>query len=123
MSGDSEEKVLFHSGDTQLEGLLEGASANSGAVITHPHPLYGGDMHNHVVGIIRQVYHQKGFTTLRFNFRGTGSSQGRYDNGKGEQADLIAAVNFLRKRGIDRIDLAGYSFGSWINDRPRIDFI
>ena len=115
MSSDLEEKVLFRSGDFELEGLVENTSNDSGVVITHPHPLYGGDMNNHVVGIIRQAYRKKGFTTLRFNFRGTGSSQGRYDNGMGEQTDLTAAVSFLHERGLEFICLAGYSFGSWIN--------
>lgn len=115
MSNDLEEKVFFRSGDIALEGLVENASKDRGVVITHPHPIYGGDMNNHVVGIIRQAYRKKGFTTLRFNFRGTGSSQGRYDNGMGEQTDLAAAISFLRERGLKTIDLAGYSFGCWIN--------
>ena len=115
MSSDLEEKVCFRSGDIALEGLVENASKENGVVITHPHPLYGGNMNNPVVGIIRQAYRRKGFTTLRFNFRGTGSSQGRYDDGVGEQTDLTAAVSFLCERGFNTIHLAGYSFGSWIN--------
>jgi alpha/beta superfamily hydrolase len=110
-----EETVCFRSGDIALEGLVQSGSKDRGAVITHPHPLYGGDMNNHVVAIIQQAYRKKGYTTLRFNFRGTGSSQGRYDNGIGEQNDIAAAVSFLRERGHKKIALAGYSFGVWIN--------
>ncbi len=115
MSSDVEEAVCFRSGNVTLQGLVESGSKNCGAVITHPHPLYGGDMNNHVVAIIRQAFLKKGYTTLRFNFRGTGSSQGRFDNGIGEQADLAAAISFLRERGLTKIALAGYSFGVWIN--------
>lgn len=115
MSSDAEEAVCFRAGGIDLEGLMESGSTESGAVITHPHPLYGGDMNNHVVAIIQQAYRKKGYTTLRFNFRGIGSSQGRYDDGIGEQNDLEAAVSFLRERGLKKIALAGYSFGVWIN--------
>jgi len=56
-----------------------------------------------------------GFTTLRFNFRGVGGSQGNYGNGIGEQEDVRAAVAYLADIGIRQIDLAGYSFGAWVN--------
>lgn len=114
MSGDSAERVIFSSGGFDIEGLIESGAGKLGAVVAHPHPLYGGNMNNPVVGIIHQAYRKKGYTTLRFNFRGTGSSQGRYDQGVGEQVDLIAAVNLLRQRGLETIELAGYSFGAWI---------
>lgn len=110
-----EEKVYFNSGNLSIEGLLDTKSADHGLIITHPHPLHGGDMHNLVVDIVRQVFEQRDFTTLRFNFRGTGGSQGHYDNGIGEQEDVLAAVSFLQNKGIDSIVLAGYSFGAWVN--------
>ncbi len=96
---------------------MEFGSARKGIVITHPHPLYGGDMHNPVVDTIRKVYRKKGYTTLRFNFRGTGQSQGKHDAGQGEQADVRAAVDKLKADGLEEIHLAGYSFGAWINAR------
>jgi alpha/beta superfamily hydrolase len=114
MSGDSAERIVFPSGGVELEGLIERGSGDFGAVVAHPHPLYGGNMNNPVVEIIHQAYRNKGYTTLRFNFRGTGSSQGRYDNGIGEQDDLMAAVELLRNRGLETIELAGYSFGAWV---------
>ena len=110
-----EEHISFLSENYQLEGLLEKNSIEKGVVITHPHPLYGGDMHNFIVDLIARTYQKKGFTTLKFNFRGTANSQGSYDNGSGEQEDVHAALATLAKMGIKKIDLAGYSFGAWVN--------
>ncbi len=109
-----EKKVVFPCGGIELEGLLNQNSSTRGVVITHPHPLYGGNMYNPVVEAISEKYHENGLTTLRFNFRGCGESQGVHDNGPGEQKDLAAAVNFLDTLGLKKIDLAGYSFGAWI---------
>ncbi len=110
-----EEKISFLSRDYKIEGLLEKVSEDKGVVITHPHPLYGGDMYNKVVDIIASAYQKNGFTTLRFNFRGVGESQGNYDDGNGEQKDVGSAISYLSEIGIKKIDLAGYSFGAWIN--------
>ena len=110
-----EEKVCFRSGDFELEGLFESGRTARGVVITHPHPLYGGNMHNPVVDAIRRVYRMKGFATLRFNFRGAGESEGLHDNGVGEQVDVLAALSFLTGSGFQPVDLAGYSFGAWVN--------
>jgi alpha/beta superfamily hydrolase len=110
-----EEKIRFLSGKYEIEGGLEKSSLQKGAVITHPHPLYGGDMHNNVVAAITRVYQQSGYTTLRFNFRGVGNSQGKHDNGIGEQEDVRAAISYLSNLGIGQIDLTGYSFGAWVN--------
>ena len=110
-----EGKIRFLSDGHEIEGRLEKNSLQKGVVITHPHPLYGGDMHNNVVKAIARVYRQNGDTSLRFNFRGVGNSQGRHGNGIGEQADVQAAVSYLADLGIEEIDLAGYSFGAWVN--------
>jgi len=110
-----EEMIQFDSGGCILEGLLGKASGDKGAIITHPHPLYGGDMHNNVVEWITHAYQSYDYTTLRFNFRGVGGSQGVHDNGIGEQKDVLAALSALKDQGVLRIDLTGYSFGSWIN--------
>jgi uncharacterized protein len=110
-----EQRVEFNSDPgIILEGLLSEGTTGHGVVITHPHPLYGGDMSNIVVETIQNAYQKKGHTTLRFNFRGMGKSTGSYDDGNGEQADVIAAFNFLKEHGLQSIDLAGYSFGSWV---------
>ena len=110
-----DEKVTVASHKAVLEGLIHRSHSAMGVVITHPHPLYGGDMYNPVVEAIESAYRKEGFTTLRFNFRGTGSSTGRHDQGVGEQADVIAAVDYLRKTGLSSIHLSGYSFGAWVN--------
>ena len=87
------EKILFPSGSLHLEGLLIRGKIPKAVVISHPHPLYGGDMDNYVVGLISQAFEEKGWTTLRFNFRGVGRSQGDFDQGIGEEEDVLAAVN------------------------------
>lgn len=109
-----EDLITFDADGFKLEGLYFHQSDTKAAVITHPHSLYGGDMYNSVVYTIHKTYLQSGYTTLRFNFRGVGKSEGRFDDGIGEQDDLQAAFNFLKYRGFNDIHLAGYSFGSWV---------
>lgn len=117
-----ETRIRFESGSLQLVGMFAPGRSGRGAVITHPHPLYGGDMANVVVETVTEAYRQKGFATLRFNFRGVGGSEGRYDDGMGEREDVAAAMAYLRDRGIAEIDLAGYSFGAWVNARlPEVE--
>lgn len=110
-----EKTVFFKSEKLELEGLLGRESDDRAVVVTHPHPLYGGEMHNPVVEIIARAYQQIGYTTLRFNFRGVGRSRGTYDDGKGEGQDVLAARSYLWNLGFKTIDLAGYSFGAWVN--------
>jgi len=121
MKTGKEEKITFPSGTLSLEGLLSRGEGDRGVVISHPHPLYGGEMGNQVVGIIQEVFAGKGWTTLRFNFRGVGRSQGGYDEGIGEQEDVRAAVRYLKDLGIKEIYLAGYSFGAWVNAQAALD--
>lgn len=95
-----------------LEGALAvppGASA--GVVVCHPHPLYGGDMDSPVVTEIARACADSGLATLRFNFRGVGDSGGAWDEGRGEQDDVRAALAHLQAR-LPRVALAGYSFGA-----------
>ena len=110
-----EEPVLFESTNIKIEGLFCSMPGNRGVVITHPHPLYGGNMYNNVVESLARIYQLAGYTTLRFNFRSVGSSEGQYDNGVGEQEDVKAALRYLTHGGKKVLDLAGYSFGSWVN--------
>ena len=114
MANHTEEKITFQSDGLQLQGRLHRAGVN-GVVVTHPHPLYGGDMNNPVVETITQAYQHKGYTTLRFDFRGVGDSQGMYDEGIGEKRDVCQAMAYLAQINIENICLAGYSFGAWIN--------
>lgn len=110
-----EERIQFESGALSIQGLINHGQGRKGVVITHPHPQFGGDMYNPVVESIAHVYQRQGITTLRFNFRGVGSSQGSYSDGIGEQEDVLAALRCLRDNGQEHIDLAGYSFGAWVN--------
>jgi hypothetical protein len=110
-----EELIVFHSEGLALEGLFEKNNGQKGVIITHPHPLYGGDMYNPVVETIKNAYQKKGYATLRFNFRGTGNSQGEFEDGKGEIKDLAEAVSFMKTRDISETEVAGYSFGVWVN--------
>ena len=109
-----ETKVHFTSSGYRLEGCLDEGSSRA-VVITHPHSLYGGNMHNPVVATIAKIFQQRGYTTLRFNFRGVENSQGAYDEGRGEREDVRQAVAYLQKQGFGPIELSGYSFGVWVN--------
>jgi alpha/beta superfamily hydrolase len=112
------EAVSFETDDgLTIEGLLHlpEATPAAGIVVCHPHPQYGGEMHNNVVDAISKAALDQGIAALRFNFRGVGDSQGEYDSGIGEQKDVTAALAYLGARAeIDasRLGLTGYSFGS-----------
>jgi alpha/beta superfamily hydrolase len=110
-----EEIITVKSGRYRLEAYWQPGTLKKGVVITHPHPLYEGTMRNPVVETVQNAYAQHGYATLRFNFRGVGSSQGDYDNGVGEQDDVRAAIAYVNQRDVTTVDMAGYSFGTWVN--------
>lgn len=88
------------------------------AVVCHPHPLFGGTMHNKVVFQAAKAIHRRGIPVLRFNFRGAGLSEGVHDKGRGEQDDVRAALDYLAREFPGRpILLAGFSFGAWVGLR------
>ncbi len=100
----------------RLESLLEEPEDRApvfAALICHPHPLYGGTMHNKVVYRLARGLRRTGAVALRFNFRGVGRSEGKHDNGAGEVEDARVALAWLRERypGLPFV-LAGFSFGS-----------
>ena len=108
----------------RLEGLLWSVAENLNsipplaAVICHPHPKFGGTMHNKVVYQTAKTLHRFGLPVLRFNFRGVGLSEGVYDKGIGETDDTAAALNFLAGEYPEApLLLAGFSFGSWVGLR------
>ena len=103
----------------RLEGLLRLPEDDEGtprlaAVVCHPHPLYGGTMHNKTVFRLATALNEVGIPTLRFNFRGVGLSSGSYDEGRGEQDDVRSALDELERRfpGV-ALAVAGFSFGAW----------
>jgi uncharacterized protein len=98
------------------------------ALILHPHPQFGGTMNNQVVYALYYMFVERGFSVLRFNFRGVGRSQGYFDNGPGELADAASALDWLQLQNPDARScwIAGVSFGTWIAmqllmRRPEID--
>jgi uncharacterized protein len=114
-----EEKVFIPGCGIRLEGLLsvhEAFPFVKGMIACHPHPLYGGNMFNPVVAAAVEAAYEEGFSTLRFNFRGVGQSEGAYDEGRGEREDVKSAIDFLWQRSKDSspgMVLMGYSFGAW----------
>lgn len=93
--------------------LRVAAEPSASAVVAHPHPLHGGTLHNPVVFHAERQLHELGMTTLRFNFRGVGDSQGTHDDDRGEVEDLAAAASWIRGLCPERpLILVGYSFGA-----------
>ncbi|VAW95052.1 Hydrolase PA4440, alpha/beta fold family [hydrothermal vent metagenome] len=85
------------------------------AVVCHPHPLYGGTLSNKVVHMVSKAFNALGVMALRFNFRGVGHSDGRFDHGVGEVQDMLAAVSWVRQHfARSPLWLAGFSFGSFV---------
>ena len=86
------------------------------ALMLHPHPQHGGTMNNKIVYTLYNLFAQRGFGTLRFNFRGVGRSQGTFDRGEGELSDAAAALDWLQTYNPDAPAcwIAGFSFGAWI---------
>jgi hypothetical protein len=118
-------KTVFLSGPAgRIEALLWGVAENQNAapplaaVVCHPHPLFGGTMHNKVVYRAAKTLHRFALPVLRFNFRGVGLSEGKHDNGLGERQDVAAALDFLAAEYPRApLLLAGFSFGSWVGLR------
>src|SRR2546422_9945254 len=113
-------RALFLSGPTgRLEALLNAGSENAthAALVCHPHPLYGGTLHNKVVFHAMKALNSFGFPVLRFNFRGTGLSQGEHDQGVGEVDDVHAALDWLDREFDLPIIFAGFSFGAAVGLR------
>jgi uncharacterized protein len=111
-------EVIFNGPDGRLEGRYHHSKTPNApiALMLHPHPLQGGTMNNKIVYALYQVYLRRGFSVLRFNFRGVGRSQGKFDNGLGELSDAASALDWMQtynpNAGICWI--AGFSFGAWI---------
>jgi alpha/beta superfamily hydrolase len=87
------------------------------AILLHPHPSFGGTMNNPIVHAMYQMFQSRGFSVLRFNFRGVGRSQGEFENGAGELSDAASALDWLQSFNRDaRICwIGGISFGAWIS--------
>jgi alpha/beta superfamily hydrolase len=105
----------------RIEALLqdrEGTEPAFVAVVCHPHPLYGGTMHNKVTHRVATTLFALGAVVVRFNFRGVGRSEGVHDRGRGELEDSLVVLDWLRRRHPAAAAWsAGFSFGSWVASR------
>ena len=103
----------------RLEALLNAGAADAeyAAVVCHPHPVYGGTLHNKVVFHATKALNGFGFPVLRFNFRGAGLSQGEHDNGEGEMDDVRAALDWMNHEFRRPLIFAGFSFGAAVGSR------
>jgi hypothetical protein len=113
-------RSLFLAGPAgRLEALLNAGSPNAthAAVVCHPHPLYGGTLHNKVVFHAMKALNGFGFPVLRFNFRGTGLSEGEHAGGIGEVDDVRAALDWLEREFTLPVIFAGFSFGAAVGLR------
>ena len=112
-------EVIFAGPEGRLEGRYQkGRGENPPiALILHPHPLFGGTMNNRATYELYHLFARKGFSVLRFNFRGVGRSQGEYDQGQGELADAATALDHLQSLNPNApfAWVAGFSFGAWIS--------
>ena len=96
-----------------LEARVEAGGGGRWAILCHPHPLYGGSMHDAVLDTVATVLAERDVGRVRFNFRGVGASDGQYDEGRGEADDLVAVRDWLAaEHAPGELWLGGYSFGS-----------
>jgi alpha/beta superfamily hydrolase len=110
--------IVINGAEGRIEGRFHVSRVERApiALLLHPHPQHGGSMHNKVVFALHQVFAQLGFSTLRFNFRGVGRSQGKFDRGEGELSDAASALDWLQgyNPNASACWIAGFSFGAWI---------
>jgi len=116
------ENLTISSPAGELESLLWSTPPDVhptlAAIVCHPHPLFGGTMHNKVVYQTAKMLRELGQPVLRFNFRGVGLSQGTYDHGRGETQDALAALDFMAAQYPKTpLIAAGFSFGAWVGLR------
>jgi uncharacterized protein len=123
-------EVIINGPEGRIEARYHhGRGGNAGmALVLHPHPLHGGTMNNKLVYALYQIFVRQGFSTLRFNFRGVGRSQGSFDRGEGELSDAASAIDWLQTYNPNAATcwVAGFSFGAWIGmqllmRRPEIE--
>jgi alpha/beta superfamily hydrolase len=111
-------EVIMNGPEGRLEGRYQHGEGSTApiALMLHPHPQHGGTMNNKVIYALYQAFAERGFSVLRFNFRGVGRSQGRFDRGEGELSDAASALDWLQtyNPNASACWIAGFSFGAWI---------
>ena len=112
-------EVIFNGPEGRLEGRYHHSKKPGApiALILHPHPQFGGTMNNKVVYAMYKSFVKRGFSTLRFNFRGVGRSQSTFDNGQGEMSDAASALDWMQAHNPNASScwIGGFSFGAWIS--------
>jgi uncharacterized protein len=123
-------EVIINGPEGRIEGRYQHSKEPSApiALLLHPHPQHGGTMNNKIVYALYRAFVRRGFSTLRFNFRGVGRSQGTFDRGEGELSDAASALDWLQTYNPNAAGcwIGGFSFGAWIGmqllmRRPEID--
>lgn len=111
-------EVIFNGAEGRLEGRYHHSKHPNAptALVLHPHPQHGGTMNHKVVYTLFHAFAKRGFSVLRFNFRGVGRSQGIFDGGQGELADAASALDWMQNLNPNASDcwIGGFSFGAWI---------
>jgi hypothetical protein len=111
-------EIIFNGPAGRLEGRYSHSKIPNAplAIVLHPHPEYGGTMNNKVTYYLFQAFVERGFSVMRFNFRGVGRSQGAFDRGEGELSDAAAALDWMQEINPNAPYswVAGFSFGAWI---------
>lgn len=111
-------EVVFNGPEGRLEGHYTHSKTPNAplALVLHPHPEHGGTMNNKVTYALFQTFVSRGFSTLRFNFRGVGKSQGEFDKGEGELGDAASALDWMQELNPNApyVWIGGFSFGAWI---------
>lgn len=111
-------EVIFNGPEGRIEGRYHHSKTPNApvALFLHPHPQHGGTMNNRVVYAMYQSFVKRGFSALRFNFRGVGRSQGKFDNGQGELSDAATALDWMQAQNPNAPTcwIAGFSFGAWV---------
>src|SRR3712207_4490619 len=111
-------EVVFTGPAGRIEGRYQPAKQKGApiGIVLHPHPQFGGTMNNQIVYNLCYGFVNRGFSALRFNFRGVGRSQGSFDHGAGELSDAAAALDWAQSVNPDARNcwIAGVSFGAWI---------
>lgn len=123
-------EVIINGPEGRIEGRYQHSREPNApiALLLHPHPQHGGTMNNKIVYALFRAFTKRGFSTLRFNFRGVGRSQGTFSRGEGELSDAASALDWLQTYNQNAAGcwIGGFSFGAWIGmqllmRRPEID--
>lgn len=111
-------EYILKTPEGRLETRFERNAAEDApiAIILHPHPEHGGTMNSKIVYALYRTFAERGFSVVRFNFRGVGKSEGKFSNGEGELADAMSILDWFERMNPNARQcwVAGFSFGAWV---------